>query len=150
MLSLPQPARAAVMRVAASIEAEQLELHLEGLDSENDHNVVYSIYFDLPAELADDERVEDYFVGNLSFFGAKHHRDIRVRADAPLGLTHLFDVTALVNDLQAGRRWDSEKLTITFEPAALTTAEGDSPLLAETRAVPVATIGRVSLFRLTR
>lgn len=136
--------------MAESIDDEQLHLHLEGLDSENDHNVVYGIYFDLPTELADGERLEDYFVGNLSFFGAKHHRDIRSRGDGPLGLTYTFDVTALVQDLQRHERWNCERLAVNFEPLGLTTTEGRSLLLAESQDIPPALIGRISLFRVSR
>jgi hypothetical protein len=145
-ITLTERARSAAIRVLESIDIEQLYLRLEGLETEGDHNVVYGVYIDLPPELGPGERLDDYFAGNLSFFGAKHHRDIRARGDSPLGLTHTLDVTGLVNQLKRLERWNDERLLVTFEPTALTTPEGESLLLTASQDVPHATIGRVSLF----
>lgn len=145
-LPLPEVARRTALRAAANIDDEQVYLRVEGLDTENDHNVVYGVYVGLPSELGDGERADDYFVGLLSFFGASQQRDIRAPGDGPPGLTYTFDITALVQDLQQRQRWNDDELTVTFVPEEPTMPDGEVVSAARPD-LPDAKIGRVSLFR---
>jgi hypothetical protein len=145
-IPLTGAARIAAGRIQGEALGEHLYLRLEGLDTEDDHNVVYEVYLNMPAELRPGEFRSDFFVGNLSFFGAKHHRDVKVREGSPPGLTQTFEISGLVQELHQRERWNPEVMTVSFDPTGVTMPGGEVLLLADQKDVPTALIGRVSLF----
>jgi hypothetical protein len=92
-----------------------------------------------------------HFVGHVTFFSAKHARGPGDH-DVAGGLRHTFDITALVQELQARGLWRDDRVRVTFVPLGLLPPPGqeavpEAAMEPEERAVPTARIGRVSLVR---
>ena len=68
----------------------------------------------------------------------------RVHTGAP-GLRHTFDITQLVQYLQAHDQWDPGALTVTMEPAAEPTPPGVASRTVEVSHQPIR-VGRIAVF----
>jgi tyrosinase len=110
-------------------EGERLGLYLEGLEMEK-AGVYFDVYANLPAGAKPDP-ASPYYVGALSSFG-------------PRGAKVGFDVTKLVEKLEAEGRW-TEDLRLTFVRRGLEPAPGER--LETVEGAPAVRIQRVRIVR---
>jgi len=130
------------LRLATTV-TRRVVLRVEGIHIDEHPGVVYAILLNPPA--ANFDRVADpYFVGHLTFFGAKHHPGHGGHDGHEAGgLNHAYDVTNLVAGQMERNEWQSA-LQVRFEPLGLQAAAGS----AEAPPLPkeiAATIDRVVL-----
>lgn len=120
------------MEVPESVDGEggRLGLYLEGLEMEK-AGVYFDVYANLPTGAKPDP-ASPYYVGALSSFGPK---------GAKVG----FDVTKLVEKLEAEGRWTGD-LKLTFVRQGLEPAPGE-PRLEGVEEAPVVRIQRVRIVR---
>jgi hypothetical protein len=111
-------------------EGERLGLYLEGLEMEK-AGVYFDVYANLPAGVKPDP-AGPYYVGALSSFGPK---------GAKVG----FDVTKLVEKLEAEGRWTGD-LKLTFVRRGLEPPPGQ-PRLEVVEDAPAVRIQRVRIVR---
>jgi len=117
-------------------------LNIDDIEGEANPGVTYGVYLNVPVD-APGERA-DYHVGTLSFFGIETASDLDREHPEGHGLRYAFDVTDVVDSLQAEGRWDPAGVTVSFQPLRPILPEGvEPPELPPARRVQ---IGTVSLF----
>ncbi|GIG56919.1 hypothetical protein Lfu02_12910 [Longispora fulva] len=92
---------------------DRFALALEGVSVDRQVGEVYQVYMRPSADAAD-----EYFVANLSFFGAQPHVDNDEDDAAHPGgdLSMSFDITDIVRRLTADGRWDRSRVTVDLRP----------------------------------
>lgn len=129
---------------------ERVYLRFEGITGEQP-GITYGVYLNLPEDDAVEVDPEDYYVGQLPFFGVDRAGDVETDRPGGHGLKYSFDVTHLVEELDEEGTWDPAELTITLSPVHSVgdavrrrrSGDGPDPLDAET---PPVDIGRVALY----
>jgi hypothetical protein len=113
-------------------------LNVENIEGEANPGLLYGVYVNLPeGEPPDPDG--PHFAGTMSFFGIESSTaDDDDEEEAPHGLRHVFDITALAATLGEQGRWDPEHLHVTFSPIGVQDEAAPD--------VPPVTIGRVSVF----
>ena len=117
-------------------------LNVDDIEGQANPGLTYGVYLNTPAG-APDERA-DYHVGTLSFFGIETATDFDREHPEGHGLRYAFDVTDIVDALQAEGRWDPAGISVSFEPLRPILPEGVEP--PELPPTPPVRIGTVSLF----
>ncbi|MBE2314463.1 tyrosinase family protein [Solirubrobacter sp. CPCC 204708] len=129
---------------------ERVYLRFEGITGEQP-GITYAVYLNLPDDDATAADPEDYYVGNLAFFGVERAGDVDTDRPGGHGLNHAFDVTELVEALDDDDEWDPQEVRVTLSPVHSSGdavrrrrgGAGPDPDAAETPAVQ---IGRVSVY----
>ncbi|HEX3152229.1 MAG TPA: tyrosinase family protein [Gemmataceae bacterium] len=131
-VTLKEPAKKAVARAlgAAAVAADNpITLHLDDVAFDKQPGIYYEVYLNVPADEDNPEFHNGHFVGNLGFFAKTH--EPAAGADPHAAMTdggakqsHVFDITGLVRELSAEKKWDPEKATITFIPRGLEDSDG--------------------------
>jgi tyrosinase len=124
----------------------QLILAVEGIEqieSGDPPDVTYAVYVNMPEDLPGDADPEDYYAGNVNFFGIAEPApgDSDTEAHA---LRRSFDITDLVEGLRAGGRWDPDAFTVSFRPLVRGRARR-GPGGEERTTTPVR-VGRIGLY----
>lgn len=129
-VSLPEPARVEINRVAAAVETKvALVLSVEGIEFDKIPGVVYEVYANLPEGALPDSQGPHY-VGNLAFFGLGGHGGAHAAhaPQAPEGRSHRFAFTNVVRSLKQKGAWNDESLQVTFVERGLEPPPGKAPL----------------------
>jgi tyrosinase len=134
----PPPGLDASRRRRGEREAPQARVYLkvENVEGERNPGRSYGVFVTPPGD-DEDATEEDYHVGNLSLFGIEEASNLDQDHPGGHGLGYAFDITDLVEDLEAEGRWDPERIKVTFAP--------NRPA-ADDEAVPPVRVGRVSLY----
>jgi tyrosinase len=129
---------------------ERVYLRFEGITGQQP-GITYAVYLNLPEDDATEVDPEDYYVGNLAFFGVERAGDVETDRPGGHGLSHAFDVTELVEALDDDDEWDPKDVRVTLSPVHSSTdavrrrrsGAGPDPEEAET---PEVAIGRVGVY----
>lgn len=116
-VSLSPPAGAvSVAEAAADPETPRVYLHLEDVESDGAPGIVWEVRLDPDGSGGD----PDEAVGAVSFFarGHAHAADPAEQTPGVKGERFIFDITDVVSRLQAEGRWDENRITVSFHPAA--------------------------------
>jgi hypothetical protein len=105
-------------------------LQISGISVKAPPAFVYDVYLNLPeADLAPEQKRRHY-AGTIDFFGkTSHAKKDAGHGAAPASFTEIFDVTATVAALQKAKRWQAEKLSVTFHPLTPIAPKGNEAAL---------------------
>jgi tyrosinase len=136
-------AGAGAAAVGAGGVPERVLLTVEEIDTDANPGTPYGIYVNLPAGASADVAAAHY-AGAISFFGARRAQHPK-GDEAPHSLVISHDITQLVDALRSEGQWDGARITVTFEPVGLASADGTpGPTGAAVDHAPVS-IGQVSI-----
>ena len=144
VVPLPGTAADVLTARAAPDNPGRISLNVEGIEVPSAPGVVYEVHLNMPPD-ADPGTDDASFVGHVSFFGSGHHEPGTKPAPDPAGLNHTFDITALVNTLRSGDRWDARQVTVTFVPVGLTPPAGSPGTAYDVEPTATPRVGRVSV-----
>lgn len=144
VVPLPGTAADVLTARAAPDNPGRISLNVEGIEVPSAPGVVYEVHLNMPPD-ADPGTDDASFVGHVSFFGSGHHEPDAKPAPDPAGLNHTFDITALVNTLRSGDRWDAQQVTVTFVPVGLTPPAGSPGTAYDVEPTSTPRVGRVSV-----
>lgn len=112
-------------------------LVVEGVQAENNPEVLYEVYVNLPEGATPDPR-SIHYAGTLSFFGAVRTQmgDTHAGHGAASGNIYSFNITRLVAAQQQAGKWTGDTPNITFVPvdgtgAPSKVADGSKPSVAK-------------------
>ena len=129
---------------------ERVYLEFAGITGQQP-GITYAVYLNLPEDDATEVDPEDYYVGNLSFFGVERAGDVETDRPGGHGLNHVFDITELVEALDDDDEWDPKDVKVTLSPvhtssdAVRRRRSGAGPDPDEA-ATPEVAIGRVGVY----
>jgi len=126
-VALKESAQKAVERVAKSAEDaanNPITLQLDDVTFDRSPGIYYEVYLNLPADGEDPEFHNGHYVGNVAIFADEPGPNRPAHAHAAEKLSFQFDITGLVRDLVARKKWDKDNATVTFVPRGLEDANG--------------------------
>lgn len=96
-------------------EGPRIFLHLDDVEADGVPGIVWAVHLD-PDGAGD---ALDEPVGTVVFFGRGHAHgdDTPAQPPAVRGERFVFDITDVVQELEAVGKWDPNKLTVSFHPA---------------------------------
>jgi hypothetical protein len=113
---------------AAAKKPVTVYLTLQDVEAERDPGIVYGVYLNKPDAEPPLDEDSPHFVGYLSLFGLGHEHDEGEDHEHG-GSTFVFDVTALIPQLEEAGGWDPQKAEVSFVPTALESPEeGAAPI----------------------
>jgi tyrosinase len=144
-IALKEPAKKAVERLAAAAPAaavaHPIVLRLEDVTFDKQPGIYYEVYVNVPADQDDPDFHNGHYVGNLGFFAKFDGGHDEHGADGAKA-TAAFDISGLVRELAAQKKWDPDRVTVTFVPRGLEDENGH-PLEVKTEAK--IKVGKVTL-----
>src|SRR5262249_28648607 len=126
-VALKQAAQKAVERVEKSPKEavnHPITLQLEDVTFDRPPGIFYEVYLNLPPDGEDPEFLNGHYVGNVAFFADDRDPNAPEHTHAAAKQTFQFDITGLVRELVARKKWDKDKATVTFVPRGLEDANG--------------------------
>lgn len=114
-------------------------LTLSGIGFDQHPGVVYEIYVDLPEATSEtDASTTPQFAGHVTFFGASHVHASEGAADEhhAAGLVHIYDITGLVEALDAHGQWSDKEVAVTFVPRGVSPPPDEAGVVKLSRAEP--------------
>jgi hypothetical protein len=111
----PKLESALALGAATDHNPPQIQLRLGDVQASGPPGVIYRVYLNEPTASATTEPAAANFVGELALFvsaGAGAHP----HAEHAHGREYRFDITPLVRRLRSTKKWDAEKLSVTFVP----------------------------------
>lgn len=135
----PPPGMEASRRRSGAPDAApaRVFLRVDNIEGEENPGTSYGVYVTPPGD-EEDATSEDYHVGNLALFGIEEASDPDQEGAGGPGLAYAFEITGLVEVLEAEGRWDPERIKVTFAPNRPPADEHEQP--------PPIRVGRVSLY----
>lgn len=124
-------------RAAPEAPAARVYLRVDNVEGERNPGHSYGVFVTPPGD-EEEAAVDDYHVGNLSLFGIEDASNLDQDHPGGHGLAYSYDITDLVEVLEAEGRWDPRRIKVTFAPNQPLDPEEDPP--------PPVRVGRVSLY----
>jgi len=102
---------------ADAAEPPRLYLNLSDIEGTKNPGVVYGVYLNLPEDAGPELR-DDYLAGVVSFFGIEQAgaADAAATGRQPHPIRYSFDITEIVDRLQAKGAWDAAKMQVSLLP----------------------------------
>lgn len=129
---------AAPTRVVVELEEtvggeERIVLGLDGVQYDESPGITYEVYLNLP-EGEEPEYTNDYYVGNVGFFGMESHGHEGGGHGPPALLS--FDVTDVIRTLKEKGEWDESRAEVSFFARGLIPADAEETTRTGSRARP--------------
>jgi hypothetical protein len=113
------------------ITTGKVKLRISGVSANAPPAFVYGIYLNLPEGNPSVEQQRLHYAGTLDFFSKIAYSPKDHDHGNGSSFSETFDVTAIVAMLQQSRRWQPEKLTITFQPLTPIASQGNEEALRQ-------------------
>lgn len=107
-------------------------LQIHGISAKETPAFVYGVYLNLPDKEVPADQKRKYLAGTIDFFGKlPHENKDHGHGGEGTGFMETYDVSALVSALQKEKRWQAEKLDVTFEPITPIASKGNEAALQQ-------------------